>query len=76
MLLPTDTSWVFTGKNAEAANGDLVPVDGVGAHWVYYGMPGAIDGGLVPNPMDPGAQFGNREYFSNLDNAALADIGW
>lgn len=75
LLLPTDNGWVFAGKNAVAAYGGPVLVDGAGAHWAY-GVHGTIDGELVPNLMDPGTQFGNREYFSDLDYAALADIGW
>lgn len=75
LLRPADNGWVFTGENAVAAYGGLVPVDGVGAHWAY-GVQGTIDGELVPNLMDPGTRFGNREYFSDLDYAALADIGW
>ncbi|WP_048811739.1 PEP-CTERM sorting domain-containing protein [Methylobacillus flagellatus] len=74
LLLPTDDGWVFAGEHAVAAYGDMVPVDG-GAHWAY-GVQGRINGELVPNLMDPGTPFGNREYFSDLDYAALADIGW
>ncbi|MCB5190633.1 PEP-CTERM sorting domain-containing protein [Methylobacillus arboreus] len=75
LLQPGADGWVFTGENATALYGDAVPVDGVGAHW-GYGVLGSIDGVPVPNLMDPGTAPGNREYFSDLDYAALADIGW
>lgn len=75
LLIPTETGWVFTGENAMALYGGPVPMDALGAHWAY-GVQGTINGEQVDNLMDPGTQFGHREYFSDLDYAALADIGW
>ncbi|MDR5171796.1 PEP-CTERM sorting domain-containing protein [Methylobacillus flagellatus] len=75
LLQQGDGGWVFTGGHAVAVYGDAVPVDGAGAHWAY-GVYGTIDGVPVANLMDPGTAPGNREYMSDLDYAALADIGW
>jgi len=60
----------FDGPKAEAVYGGPVPLSGQ-THW---------DNGTTSNwqlaIMDPNATFGDRRYFTPLDFAGLADIGW
>ncbi|MCB5186024.1 PEP-CTERM sorting domain-containing protein [Methylobacillus gramineus] len=75
LLQRNDQGYIFTGANAVAEYGAGIPVDGSAGHWAY-GVVGSIDGQPVPNLMDPSTAAGNREYLSDLDYAALRDIGW
>jgi hypothetical protein len=72
----TSTQWTglvsggrFTGANARAAYGSNPPVDS--GHWKQ----GITAGGAAVS-MQPYISAGTRVTFSNLDYAALADIGW
>jgi Ca2+-binding RTX toxin-like protein len=60
----------FTGPNAVAANGGNVPLSG-SAHF----REGLMNGGQEV-ALDPSLLEGTRKLFTNLDFAALADIGW
>jgi autotransporter-associated beta strand protein len=63
---------MFTGTNAEALFGGPVPIDPVDqGHW-QHGL--LFNGG--PVTMDPILQAGRRTAFTELDFAALEDIGW
>lgn len=66
----------FTGANAYAANGNAnVPVDG--AHWAAGTMSTVFGGGdAQETAMDPNITAGTRKLFTDLDVAALDDMGW
>jgi hypothetical protein len=62
----------FTGANARAANGGVAPsLSSDLAHWNQ----GTLSDGH-PTSMQPYLWLGTRYGFSNLDYAALADLGW
>ncbi len=67
----------FTGSNSVAANGGSnVPLSGDLAHW-QNGLTSTIDGiGSFETAMDPNIAPGQRKRFTDLDIAALKDIGW
>ncbi len=66
---------VFTGDSARSAFGGDVPLAD-GAHW-KDGTPGLVDGLLSQETaMDPTIRIGARKVFTDLDLAALQDIGW
>ena len=61
----------FVGSNAETVYGGAVPLYGDHAHWAN----GLTIGGQRAS-LDPVLNFGTRVTWSNLDEAALRDIGW
>lgn len=75
----------FVGPNAQAIHGGPVPLSPDGAHWAD-GVPGG--GCFCPSctgaaraasnqaSMDPSSPYGQRIGFSELDFAALKDLGW
>lgn len=71
----------FCGAESVAAHGDNVPlaVDKDGypdyAHWAE-GTESFVANAPVEAAMDPTITAGTRKYFTNLDWAGLADIGW
>jgi hypothetical protein len=65
----------FTGSNAMAAYGGAVPLDSSIAHWAE-GTMSYVDGVAQEAAMDPTITIGTRKYFTDLDVAGLADIGW
>jgi hypothetical protein len=74
-LISIEGSLVFTGLNAVAAHGGPVPLHDE-AHWAST-VSSPINGvGAFETAMDPAIANGARKIFTDLDNAALADIGW
>lgn len=76
-LVESSPSFSFKGANAKALNGGVnVPLNG-NAHWAngtqsfIYGT-----GTLQEAAMDPDIFNGTRKRFTELDVAALRDIGW
>jgi Matrixin len=66
----------FTGANAVASYGDNVPLAaGDNGHW-DYGTMSYVDGVPQEASMDPNLTTGTRKRFTDLDMAALDDIGW
>ncbi|MGE3468516.1 MAG: hypothetical protein AB7J13_16460, partial [Pyrinomonadaceae bacterium] len=70
----------FTGANAVAIYGGNVPVAPGGGHW-QNNLPNAgtfQDGYAVMDPSqdNPATELGHRNAFTELDYAALKDIGW
>lgn len=65
----------FTGANAEAANGGTPVALADAAHWAE-GTQSTVNGTLQEAAMDPTITNGVRKRFTDLDNAALEDIGW
>lgn len=61
----------FVGSNAETVYGGAVPLYGDHAHWAN-GL--AVSGQRAS--LDPVLNFDTRVTWSNLDEAALRDIGW
>ncbi len=65
----------FTGENAVAAFSGDVPLTDNAAHWDYNIM-SFVDGVAQEAAMDPNLTTGTRKLFTDLDFAALDDIGW
>lgn len=65
----------FTGLASVAAFGGNVPLDTNGAHW-QNGTSSLVNGVAQQAAMDPSITTGTRKVFTDLDNAALTDIGW
>jgi len=65
----------FTGTNAVAAYGAPVPLNPTGGHWAD-GTQSTVDGAPQEAAMDPTISSGTRKQFTELDVAALEDIGW
>jgi hypothetical protein len=66
----------FVGAHAMAAyGGSAVPLSGDSAHW-QEGIQSLYLNDTQETLMDPSLLVGSRKYFTNLDLAALADIGW
>ena len=68
-------SSTFTGTNAMAVHGSPVPLLSDESHW-DRGTQGMVDGSLQEAAMDPDIANGVRKDFTDLDYAALQDIGW
>ncbi len=68
----------FTGKKSKAANNGVAPrVLGDKSHWGHNMIsPVFVYGVLASTRMDHDSRRGVRESFTNLDVAALKDIGW
>ncbi len=80
--LGTADSWftlisngVFTGAATVAAKGASVPVTADRGHWAE-GTQGVVNGQPQETAMDPTLTVGSRKRFTNVDVAALDDIGW
>jgi hypothetical protein len=68
----------FVGGNAMAQNGgNPVPLSPDGGHWAN-GTASVVYGGSTSQEvaMDPDLQNGTRKRFTELDAAAMKDIGW
>lgn len=68
----------FLGANARSLiGGNPVPLSGDSAHWAN-GTLSTVYGGTATQEaaMDPDLQNGTRKRFTELDAAALKDIGW
>lgn len=66
----------FVGPNAMAAyGGNPVPLDADLAHWAD-GVASYVNGFPQDAAMTPSIAAGQRKYFTDLDFAALKDIGW
>ena len=79
--LGTADSWnnlsstgLFLGTEVTAANGDTSP-DVVSGHFAE-GTSGSVDGSPQEVAMDPSITTGTQKKFTNIDVAALADIGY
>ncbi len=77
----TATSWsnqavnqTFTGTNAQSVFGAPVPLAD-NYHWAD-GLRGEVGGKPQDTALDPTLSAGTRKYFTALDWAGLADIGW
>jgi hypothetical protein len=66
---------VFTGPAAAATHGGAVTLFSDGAHWAE-GTVGLADGLSQEAAMDPNLTQGTRKVFTDLDMAALSDVGW
>lgn len=78
MLVDTGNN-TFTGSNAQARYGGPVPLASGGntGHWKEGLMSAALGTGAMQEVlMDPTINPGTRKTVSELDAAALADIGW
>lgn len=64
----------FNGTNSVAANGGPVALDGT-SHWAP-GTTSLVNGIIQEAAMDPDLTTGTRKRFTDLDMAALFDIGW
>lgn len=72
----TDTeNHEFSGPAAVAAHGGNVPLEEDNAHWLN-GTGSTVAGVGQETAMDPIISSGDRKFFTALDWAALADIGW
>lgn len=65
----------FTGANAVAANGGVIPVTSDGGHWAEDTQ-STVQGIPQEALMDPSLTTGTRKVFTKLDLAALKDVGW
>jgi len=72
-VLPNGGSPTFNGPNAKAAYGGVAPPMAGSGHG-HFRQNTTINGAAVS--MQPTIVTGTRVPFSNLDYAALADIGW
>lgn len=64
----------FTGAQAQSVYGTPVPLAD-GYHWAD-GLRSEVAGRLQEAALDPTLAAGTRKYFTELDWAGLADIGW
>ena len=64
----------FTGASASAAYGGQVPMADSG-HW-QQGLISTVGGVSQEVAMDPALSNGKRKHFTELDFAALHDMGW
>ena len=65
----------FTGPEASTVFGGPVPLNPGLDHWAQ-GTQGTVNGVAQEAAMDPAITAGTRKVFTNLDVAALKDIGW
>ena len=68
------TDLTFGGASATALWGGAVPLENPG-HW-QEGLTGLVAGSGQEAAMDPTLTVGSRKLFTDLDRAALDDIGW
>lgn len=64
----------FSGPAAMAVHGGAVPMAD-SAHW-FDGTLSVVNGVAQEAAMDPSIRFGTRKNFTDLDYAAMQDIGW
>ena len=64
----------FSGPAAMAVHGGAVPMAN-DAHW-FDGTLSVVNGVSQEAAMDPTIRFGTRKNFTDLDYAAMKDIGW
>jgi hypothetical protein len=65
----------FTGANAVAVYGGNVPLTGDRSHW-QEGTQSTVNGLPQETLMDPTIRVGTRKLYTELDLAALKDVGW
>jgi hypothetical protein len=65
----------FTGSASAAVHGADVPLFGDEVHW-EEGLEGMVMGFTQEAAMDPNLTFGTRKLMTDIDLAALDDIGW
>lgn len=66
----------FTGENSVRINGGNVPLEpGDNSHWLD-GIAGLVDGLPQEAALDPSLFIGDRKFFTDLELAALKDVGW
>lgn len=68
----------FLGPQSRLANGNVYPtLTAEGGHWAE-GTPSVVYGGATAQEatMDPTITTGTRKFWTKLDAAGLADIGW
>ena len=65
----------FYGPAAMAVHGGAVPMANDGAHW-FDGTRSVVNGVSQEAAMDPTIRFGTRKNFTDLDYAAMRDVGW
>lgn len=65
----------FTGAASIAAFGGDVPLDAGLGHWAEDTL-SLVDGVSQEAAMDPNILVGSRKVFTDLDVAALQDVGW
>lgn len=65
----------FAGEASVAAYGGTVPLTGDDAHWAN-GTASFVNGVLQPAALTASIAGGSRKYMTELDWAALSDIGW
>lgn len=65
----------FTGPASESVYGGPVPLNTGLSHWAE-GVQGRVNGIPQEAAMDPTLTTGTRKRFTDLDLAALRDIGW
>lgn len=78
----TSASWdanvnglTFTGVNSQLSYGEAVPLDLDLGHWVE-GTLSTYNGFLQNTAMEPVIAAGQRKYLTDLDFAAVRDVGW
>lgn len=70
----TSTAY-FTGSHSASLYGGNVPLNTSASHWAD-GVMGRVGGASQEAAMDPSLIVGRRKLFTDLDYAALVDIGW
>lgn len=65
----------FTGAASTSVFGSNPPLQADGAHWLN-GTVSVVDGVSQEAAMDPSITTGTRKVFTDLDIAALKDVGW
>ena len=65
----------FTGSHSASLYGGNVPLNASASHWAE-GVMSRVDGASQEAAMDPSLTVGRRKLFTDLDYAALVDIGW
>lgn len=66
---------LFNGPAAEAVHGGAIALSGDSAHWAEATQ-GLVDGFAQEAAMDPTNTQGTRKLVTDLDLAAMSDIGW
>lgn len=66
----------FTGFEAFTLNGGNVDLNGDSSHWADDTMSTLPLGGAQEAAMDPDLSVGSKKFFTDLDFAALSDLGW
>jgi hypothetical protein len=69
------TAGKFTGPSSVALYGSSIPLGSDADHWLD-GTSSTLSGTAQETAMDPSITTGTRKLFTDLDFAALKDIGW